>query len=77
MQRRMRTHRTHATPNGTGLQSRDSIKLFGITPRADSAGQYFVAAALVIGGYAVLGGTMQVGTPFALIIYANPCLSRL
>lgn len=50
----------------------DSIKLFGIySPVLILLGNIFVAAALVIGGYAVLGGTMQVGTLLALIIYAN------
>ena len=50
----------------------DSIKLFGIySPTLMLFGNVFVAAALVIGGYAVLGGTMQVGTLLALIIYAN------
>ena len=50
----------------------DSIKLFGIfSPVLILLGNIFVAAALVIGGYAVLGGTIQVGTLLALIIYAN------
>ena len=50
----------------------DSIKMFGIySPTLMLFGNIFVAAALVIGGYAVLGGTMQVGTLLALIIYAN------
>ena len=50
----------------------DSIKMFGIySPTLMLLGNVFVAAALVIGGYAVLGGTMQVGTLLALIIYAN------
>ena len=50
----------------------DSIKMFGIySPTLMLFGNVFVAAALVIGGYAVLGGTMQVGTLLALIIYAN------
>ena len=46
--------------------------MFGIySPTLMLFGNVFVAAALVIGGYAVLGGTMQVGTLLALIIYAN------
>ena len=50
----------------------DSIKMFGIySPVLILLGNIFVAAALVIGGYAVLGGTIQVGTLLALIIYAN------
>ncbi|MBF1648335.1 MAG: ABC transporter ATP-binding protein, partial [Rothia dentocariosa] len=50
----------------------DSIKMFGIySPTLMLFGNVFVAASLVIGGYAVLGGTMQVGTLLALIIYAN------
>ena len=50
----------------------DSIKLFGIySPVLILLGNIFVAVALVIGGYAVLSGTMQVGTLLALIIYAN------
>ena len=50
----------------------DSIKMFGVySPTLMLFGNVFVAAALVIGGYAVLGGTMQVGTLLALIIYAN------
>ena len=44
----------------------DSIKMFGIySPTLMLFGNVFVAAALVI------GGTMQVGTLLALIIYAN------
>ena len=34
-------------------------------------GNVFIAGALVLGGYAVLGGTMQIGTLLALVIYAN------
>lgn len=50
----------------------DSIKLFGLySPTLMLIGNVFVAAALVVGGYAVLGGTMQVGTLLALVIYAN------
>lgn len=50
----------------------DSIKIFGIySPVLMLLGNVFIAGALVLGGYAVLGGTMQVGTLLALVIYAN------
>ena len=50
----------------------DSIKIFGVySPVLMLLGNVFIAGALVLGGYAVLGGTMQVGTLLALVIYAN------
>ena len=50
----------------------DSIKIFGIySPVLMFLGNVFIAGALVLGGYAVLGGTMQIGTLLALVIYAN------
>lgn len=50
----------------------DSIKLFGIySPTLILIGNLFIAASLIIGGYAVLGGTMQVGTLLALVIYTQ------
>ena len=49
-----------------------SIKVFGTyTPVLQALGNTFVAIALVIGGYSILGGTMQAGTLLALIIYSN------
>lgn len=50
----------------------DSIKLNGIyMPTLIALGNIFVGAALIIGGYAVLGGSMQVGTLLALTIYST------
>lgn len=50
----------------------DSIKVFGIfMPSLMAANHVFVASVLVVGGYAVLGGDMQVGTLLALVIYAT------
>lgn len=50
----------------------DSIKIFGIySPVLMLLGNVFIAGALVLGGYAVLGDTMQIGTLLALVIYAN------
>lgn len=50
----------------------DSIKINGVyMPSIFAMDNVFVGAALVIGGYAVLGGSMQVGTLLALTIYAN------
>lgn len=50
----------------------DSIKIFGIySPVLMLLGNVFIAGALVLGGYAVLGSTMQIGTLLALVIYAN------
>ena len=50
----------------------DSVKVFGIySPVLILLGDVFIAAALVLGGYAVLGGDMQVGTLLALVIYAR------
>lgn len=50
----------------------DSIKIFGIySPVLMLLGNVFIAGALMLGGYAVLGGTMQIGTLLALVIYAN------
>ena len=50
----------------------DSIKIFGVySPVQMLLGNVFIAGALVLGGYAVLGGTMQIGTLLALVIYAN------
>lgn len=50
----------------------DSIKIFGIySPVLMLLGNVFIAGALVLSGYAVLGGTMQIGTLLALVIYAN------
>ena len=50
----------------------DSIKIFGVySPVLMFLGNVFIAGALVLGGYAVLGGTMQIGTLLALVIYAN------
>lgn len=50
----------------------DSIKINGVyMPSLIAIGNVFVGAVLIIGGYSVLGGTMQVGTLLALVIYAN------
>lgn len=50
----------------------DSIKIFGVySPVLMLLGNVFIAGALVLSGYAVLGGTMQIGTLLALVIYAN------
>ena len=50
----------------------DSVKYFGVfSPGLMLIGNFFIAAALVIGGYAVMGGSMQVGTLLALVIYAG------
>lgn len=50
----------------------DSIKIFGVySPMLMLLGNVFIAGALVLGGYAVLGGDMQVGTLLALVIYAR------
>ena len=50
----------------------DSIKIFGVyAPTLTLLGNVFIAGALVLGGYAVLGGDMQVGTLLALVIYAR------
>lgn len=50
----------------------ESVKVHGLyMPTLQALGNTFVAAVLVIGGYAVLGGSMQVGTLLALVIYAN------
>ena len=50
----------------------DSVKVFGIySPVLILLGDVFIAATLVLGGYAVLGGDMQVGTLLALVIYAR------
>ena len=50
----------------------DSVKVFGIySPVLILLGDVFIAVALVLGGYAVLGGDMQVGTLLALVIYAR------
>ena len=50
----------------------DSIKIFGVySPVLMLLGNVFIAGALMLGGYAVLGGTMQIGTLLALVIYAN------
>ncbi|WP_237221669.1 ABC transporter ATP-binding protein [Rothia nasimurium] len=49
-----------------------SIKVFGTyTPVLQALGNTFVAIVLVIGGYSILGGTMQAGTLLALVIYSN------
>ncbi|WP_294659003.1 ABC transporter ATP-binding protein [uncultured Rothia sp.] len=54
------------------VQVMDSVKVFGIySPVLILLGDVFIAAALVLGGYAVLGGDMQVGTLLALVIYAR------
>ena len=54
------------------VQVMDSVKIFGIySPTLMLLGNVFIAGALVMGGYAVLGGTMQAGTLLALVIYAN------
>ena len=50
----------------------DSVKIFGVySPVLMLLGNVFIAGALVLGGYAVLGGDMQVGTLLALVIYAR------
>lgn len=50
----------------------DSIKVNGIyMPTLLAIGNTFVGAVLIIGGYGVLGGAMQVGTLLALTIYSN------
>lgn len=49
-----------------------SIKLHGIyMPTLQALGNTFIATVLVIGGYSILGGSMQVGTLLAMVIYAN------
>ena len=54
------------------LAVRVSSKIFGIySPLRMLLGNVFIAGALMLGGYAVLGGTMQIGTLLALVIYAN------
>lgn len=50
----------------------DSIKVNGIfMPSLTAIGNVFLGAVMIIGGYAVLGGSIQVGTLLALAIYAN------
>ncbi|GGH61314.1 ABC transporter ATP-binding protein [Rothia aerolata] len=50
----------------------DSIKVNGIfMPSLTAIGNVFLGTVMIIGGYAVLGGSMQVGTLLALAIYAN------
>lgn len=54
------------------LRVMDSIKVFGVfMPSLAAANHVFVASVFVVGGYAVLGGDMQVGTLLALVIYAS------
>lgn len=49
-----------------------SIKVHGTyMPALQALGNTFVALVLVIGGYSILGGSMQAGTLLALAIYAN------
>ncbi|WHS50796.1 ABC transporter ATP-binding protein [Rothia sp. SD9660Na] len=49
-----------------------SIKVHGTyMPALQALGNIFVAIVLVIGGYSILGGSMQAGTLLALVIYAN------
>ncbi|MDY3049738.1 MAG: ABC transporter ATP-binding protein [Rothia sp. (in: high G+C Gram-positive bacteria)] len=49
-----------------------SIKIHGTyMPALQALGNTFVALVLVIGGYSILGGSMQAGTLLALVIYAN------
>lgn len=49
-----------------------SIKVHGTyMPALQALGNTFVAIVLVIGGYSILGGSMQAGTLLALVIYAN------
>ena len=49
-----------------------SIKVHGTyMPALQALGNTFVATVLVIGGYSILGGSMQAGTLLALVIYAN------
>ena len=68
---RMRTEYAQASERYR-LAVMDSIKIFGVyAPTLTLLGNVFNAGALVLGGYAVLGGTMQIGTLLALVIYAN------
>lgn len=68
---RMRTEYAQAAERYR-LAVMDSIKIFGVySPVLMLLGNVFIAGALVLGGYAVLGGDMQVGTLLALVIYAN------
>ena len=68
---RMRTEYAQASERYR-LAVMDSIKIFGVySPVLTLLGNVFIAGALVLGGYAVLGGTMQIGTLLALVIYAN------
>ena len=68
---RMRTEYAQAVERYR-LAVMDSIKIFGVyAPTLTLLGNLFIAGALVLSGYAVLGGTMQIGTLLALVIYAN------
>lgn len=68
---RMRTEYAQASERYR-LAVMDSIKIFGVyAPTLTLLGNLFIAGALVLGSYAVLGGTMQIGTLLALVIYAN------
>lgn len=54
------------------VRAMQSIKVHGTyMPSLQALGNTFVAAVLIIGGYSILGGTMQAGTLLALVIYAN------
>lgn len=54
------------------LRVMDTVKLFGIfMPTLMGTGTVFVALVLVIGGFSVLGQSMQAGSLLALVIYAN------
>lgn len=57
---------------GYRIATMNTIKIHGIfMPALMAIGNVFVGAVLIIGGYSVLGGAMQVGTLLALTIYAN------
>lgn len=54
------------------LRTMDSIKVFGVyMPLLMGISNVFIGAVLVVGGYSVLGGSMQAGTLLALVIYSN------
>lgn len=54
------------------LRTMDSIKVFGVyMPMLMGISNVFIGAVLVVGGYSVLGGSMQAGTLLALVIYSN------
>ncbi|MDY6050873.1 MAG: ABC transporter ATP-binding protein [Rothia sp. (in: high G+C Gram-positive bacteria)] len=54
------------------VRGMQTIKVHGTyMPALQALGNTFVAIVLVVGGYSILGGSMQAGTLLALVIYAN------